>query len=114
MNVSTNATADRRRGLALIRRFANAVATFADGTQVDGIFTREAASALLSGLPINTRETDFSCVTAELPAGVIGGSRVALVMGDALTAAPMRYRVTRGGRTDDHEDGTTVLQLELA
>lgn len=113
MNVATNAAADRRRGLALTRRFANAVATFDDGTQVNGLLTRETVSALLGGLTVGTRETDFACVTAELPAGVIGGSRVAVAMGDALTT-PTRYRVTTGGRTDDHEEGTTVLQLELA
>lgn len=114
MTVAAQAQSDARRGAALIARFANAVATFAGGETVEGIFERLAETSLLGGLSSRAREISFECSTAALPANSFDGACLSLAMGSAPTVAVGAYRVQRGGRVDDLEELTTLLQLELA
>lgn len=114
MAATITPTSDARRGRVLIGRFKNAVATFAGGEQVEGIFERLAESPMLGGLAINSRDISFECLTADLPADTDSGAVLDLAMGNALATSVGVYKVVRGGRVDDLEELTTRLALELA
>lgn len=114
MPIALQAARDAALGAAVLRRFANAVATFAGGQQVQGLFERRADSTLLGGLSVRSRDITFEAITAELPPNTQDGARCTVAMGDAPSVPVGSYRVARGGRIDDHEERTTLLQLELA
>lgn len=114
MTVAIQAARDAQLGAAVLRRFANAVATFAGGQQVQGLFERRADLALMGGLSVRARDITFEAITADLPPNTADGSVLTVAMGNTPTVPEGRYRVARGGRVDDFEERTTVLSLEQA
>jgi hypothetical protein len=114
MSITASALRDRRRGMLLLRRHANARAVFDTGVEVDGLHERLATRPQLGGMQAAAREVTFECLTAELPEHVRSGSVLQIRMGDQLLAAPGAWRVQQAGRIDDLEDGVTLLLLERA
>lgn len=112
--IAAQARIDKRRGSALVRRFANAVATFKSGVTAEVIFERLSDRAALGGLQVAGREITVEAITAEVPDYVADGWCFTVAMGDAPDTALGPYRVQRSGRTDDLEDGTTLLAVEAA
>lgn len=112
--IAANAAADKRRGAAIVRRFANATATWAGGATAEVIFDRVPDMAALGGLQIAMRQYQVEALTASVPDHVRDGSCFTIAMGDAPTVSVGTFRVQRGGRTDDVEEATTILAAELA
>jgi hypothetical protein len=112
--VAAQARADKRRGAMLLRRFANAVATFDTTSTAEVLFERLSDRATLGGLQVAGRDITIEAITAELPDFVRDGWCLKVAMGDAPDIELGPFRVRRGGRVDDLEDGTTLLQLEAA
>lgn len=114
MSIASQSARDAQLGAAVLRRFANAVATFAGGEQVEGLFERTADSPTLGGLSVRSRSISFDAITAELPPSTTDGAPLSVAMGDTPTVPVGQYRIARGGRIDDLEERTTRLLLELA
>lgn len=112
--IAAQAAADKRRGAALVHRFANAVATWHTGETAEVIFDRVPDLAQLGGLQVAVHQYQVEGMTAEIPAHVRDGSSFTVAMGDAPTVSVGTFRVQRGGRTDDVEEATTTLAVERA
>ncbi len=113
-SIAANADADARRGAAIVRRFANAVATWPDGSTAEVIFERRSDRATLGGLGVAGRDITIEAITAQVPESVTDASRITVTMGNAPAVELGPYRVQRGGRTDDLEEAVTLLALERA
>lgn len=109
-----NASAQQRAGQSLIERLGNAQAVLGALT-VPCIYRDRPTTDPLSGLQVRGRDISLRCLTAAL-AGVTVAEDTALTVyqGDQLTSPAGAYLVSAGGRFDDPQLGTTLLQLERA
>jgi hypothetical protein len=102
-----------RLGKSVVGRLANAQATFS-GVAVTGLFDNRPTVATLGDFQAQARAPSFSCLTADLPAGVNDGSLLTLAMLTNVAAVVGSYAVAHGGRTDYAETGLTTLDLQQA
>lgn len=112
--IAANAAADKRRGAAIVRRFANALATWSTGSTAEIVFDRVPDLAQLGGLQVAVRQYQVEALTADVPDHVRDGICFSIAMGDAPAVSVGTFRVQRGGRSDDVDEGTTVLAVERA
>jgi len=102
------AALEAQLGQMSIRQLANARASI-EGTVIDGVFDEGLDVATLGDAGMRTSRPSFTCVTADLPPGVDGGTPVEVrVHGRAIA-----FRVAPQGRVDLLELGQTELDLEL-
>lgn len=111
-----HARIEARLGRAAVRRFANARAVIGadQAIRVEGVLNRTPAAASSGGLVARTRDVTFTCLTAELVVPVTDGTPVTAYHDNQLGQPAGAYKVAPGGRVDDLEAGTTLLELELA